>query len=169
MEFLMSAMMAAAGAAPRMDVWVLLKPLMVVLVPVMVLVVAAKLALLWLGRGDVGRAIQFRRRPGVLTAAERSFYGVLQSVADEEWVVAFKVRLADLIEVAGERGPRWWKGFNQICSKHADFVICGAADLAPLLVIELDDASHGRRDSSTRDEVKDQALKSAGIPVRTET
>lgn len=54
---------------------------------------------------------------------------------------------------------------NKINQKHVDFVICSAADLAVIGVVELDDQSHGREDRAGRDAFLDQALAGAKIPV----
>ena len=39
---------------------------------------------------------------------------------------------------------------HRINAKHVDFVLCCPATLRPLLVVELDDASHGRADRQER-------------------
>lgn len=96
------------------------------------------------------------------SVAERSFYEVLRRVAPESTVFA-KVRLADLIHV--NKGTRNWQShFNRINRKHVDFVLCNR-DLAPVVAIELDDASHDEEERKDRDEFVDQVLASAGLPI----
>jgi very-short-patch-repair endonuclease len=46
-----------------------------------------------------------------------------------------------------------------------DFVLCDLHSTAPLLVIELDDRSHARARSESRDRFKDAVLKAAGLPI----
>ncbi|MDZ4289975.1 MAG: DUF2726 domain-containing protein [Prosthecobacter sp.] len=147
----------------------LLKPL----IPFLILVVALPLlglilraVWLMLRGGPADEAVAYRKVGGILTAAERSFFGVLKSVSPESYQIGFKVRLADIIApVNGLSKSRRQGALNRIQSKHVDFLICRSDDLSPLLVIELDDASHRRQDQSDRDKVKDAALKSAGIPI----
>jgi very-short-patch-repair endonuclease len=58
---------------------------------------------------------------------------------------------------------RKWLG--KILAKHVDFVLCDPESLAPLLAIELDDASHDRPERKERDEFVDHAFESAGLPL----
>ena len=81
-----------------------------------------------------------------------------------KYSVLAKVRLADIVTVA--RGDEHWQSqFNRISSKHADFVLCALESFEPLLVIELDDASHDRTDAQQRDMVKSKALEAARVPL----
>jgi hypothetical protein len=96
------------------------------------------------------------------SAAERSFYEVLRRLAPDHTVFA-KVRLADLVHVS--KGTTSWQShFNRIIRKHVDFVLCDR-DLAPVVAIELDDASHDEEERKDRDEFVDQVLASAGLPI----
>ena len=90
---------------------------------------------------------------------------MLLSVSEREWVIAFKVRLADVVTPKPAGGARWRTLFNKFCAKDVDFLVCRADDLAPLLVIELDDASHGQKKRVERDGFVEVALKSAGVPI----
>ena len=50
--------------------------------------------------------------------------------------------------------------------KHVDFVLCEPRTTRPLLVIELDDASHNSSDRRrAADAAKDHACRTAGIPM----
>ena len=98
----------------------------------------------------------------LLSLAELSFYHVLNQVFLEGYTVFSKVRLADLISV---KGAKWRTGFGKISSKHVDYVIVESATSKILLIIELDDSSHNTKQAQKSDEIKNQSLNEAGIPL----
>lgn len=104
----------------------------------------------------------FARRNYFFSAAERSFYEVLCRLAPQHTVFA-KVRLADLVRVQAS-GREFWQRFNSISSKHVDFVLCDE-QLAPMVAIELDDASHEQPERLARDQFVDSVLASAALPI----
>ena len=109
-----------------------------------------------------GGSLPYARRRYLFSAAERSFYGVLRWLLPEHTIFA-KVRMSDLLNVPkGTEG--WQTHFNRIQSKHGDFVVCNA-DLAPVLAIELDDASHKRAERQERDDFVNDAFAAAGLPL----
>jgi very-short-patch-repair endonuclease len=74
-----------------------------------------------------------------------------------------KVRLGDLFFV---RQPhKNHAARNRIDRKHIDFLICDAMTMRPLVGIELDDASHQRKDRKERDDFVDRVFAAAGLPV----
>jgi Protein of unknown function (DUF2726) len=97
------------------------------------------------------------------SAAERSFYEILKRLASGDQTVFAKVRLADLVYVSKGAGS-WQSHFNRINRKHIDFVLCDR-NLAPVVAIELDDASHDEEQREVRDEFVDQVLASAALPI----
>ena len=105
-------------------------------------------------------------KPSLLTPAERSFFGVLESFELEGMTLVSKVRLADIFEVRPgvDRGPAK-SAFNRISAKHVDFLLLRQSDCRPVLGIELDDASHRRADRKNRDQFVDDVFKSAGLPL----
>ncbi len=134
------------------------------------------------GAGDEKAPVPFKLRPRLLSPAEASFHSVLRQalpmVTEAGWkegppLVFAKVRLADLLAVDGDalrdRGamaPRLRaQSQNKINAKHVDFVLCDPATTRPLLLVELDDASHERSDRKARDEYVDRAAAAAGVPV----
>lgn len=107
---------------------------------------------------------KYKKRGGLFTKHELAFYRSLVSVAASRKLVVFgKVRLADLIEP--QKKETWRQAFNRISSKHVDFVLCDPVELKPVLVIELDDSTHDRKDRAQRDQFVDKAFGSAGIPI----
>jgi hypothetical protein len=106
----------------------------------------------------------YRVVPSLLTDSELEFYRVLTQAVDVDHVVQSKVRIADLITV-NQSVRAWQKTFNQIASKHADFVVCDKNTLRPLVVIELDDSSHAKLDRQQRDQFVNDVYSIAGIPI----
>jgi len=141
-------------------VGIMLTPKVLVIAALALFVVLAVLRAVFLRR---------RRNTGVyyakkslFTPAERSFLAVLSS----DVRVFGKVRLEDIIGVKSglERDERQ-AARNRITSKHVDFLLVRAGDLAPLAGIELDDSSHEREDRRQRDEFVDAAFASADLPL----
>lgn len=131
----------------------------------------------FLGKDDASTHGKFRAkyrvRGAVLSPAERAFVVALQeaivvSGRSGSVVMYPSVRLAEVLEVdsseAGDRSARQ-SAFNRISSKQADFVLCDEMTTRPLLVVELDDSSHLRRDRADRDEFVDYACASAGLAI----
>jgi len=116
------------------------------------------------GKPAAAANLPYRKKDYLLTAAERSFYEVLGSVLDGQLLVFTKVRLADLVYMPKGTANRQ-AHFNRIQSKHVDFVLCTRDKLSPVLVIELDDASHEEEARRDRDTFVDAALTAAGLPI----
>lgn len=123
------------------------------------------LALLW-RRAARRRNATYRRLPTLFSPGERAFLAVLREVVGERALVFGKVRVADLLTPrSGLKGQRWWRAFNRISAKHVDFVLCDRDDCAVLCVVELNDASHQRRDRRERDAFLAEACAGAGLPL----
>jgi hypothetical protein len=132
-----------------------------------ILVVLAVLASILKKRGAKHPVeVAYQARQELFSPAERSFFGVLEQAVAGSYRVLGKVRLGDLVQPAkglstGKRTGAW----NRIHQKHVDFVLCQPDTLAVVGVVELDDASHRRKDRVERDEFVDKALRSAGVPI----
>lgn len=141
------------------------------LIPVvLILVVIAVVALIAVqkGRGQAAAPEEpsFDACKELFSPAERSFFGVLEQAVGGELKVLGKVRLGDLIQpVKGLSQSERTKSRNRIQQKHIDFVLCRPDTLEVVGLVELDDASHGRKDRADRDDFVDKALASAGVPV----
>ncbi len=140
-----------------------LLPLLIILA--LVLVVAPVLLKNLLGkRPPSSDGLPYKKKDYLLTAAERSFYEVLCGIMDNQLHVFPKVRLVDLVYLP--KGVESRQGhMNRVMSKHVDFVLCDRQNIVPLLVIELDDASHEREDRRERDAFLDKALAAASLPI----
>ena len=103
---------------------------------------------------------KFRRVP-LLSLAELKFFAALIGVVPRSHVVFSKVRVGDLVAV--DVGSS--RGLSRLNGMHVDFVIFNPSSTEVDLVIELDDASHGRADRQARDELVDRVLKSAGVKI----
>jgi len=109
----------------------------------------------------------YQKKKGLLTAAERSFYGVLLKAVSADTVVFSKVRVADILEpIKGLNRSDWQQAFNKIQAKHFDFVLCDNKTLAVKMVVELDDSSHQRQSRTQRDEFLDLACKLAKLDLK---
>jgi hypothetical protein len=147
-----------------------------------VLVVAVKFGLLKsrTDQGDSGdkagrETLPYSRRERVLSPAEQAFHAILQAAVHilntenpaRRCTVFASVRLAEVLAVSESQANRsaWQRAFNRISSKQVDFVVCEEQSTRPLLVIELDDASHKRSDRSQRDEFVDRACRAANLSI----
>ena len=135
-----------------------------------VLLVAVGILRLWYSSKEFQNCLKsqrasssFKRQPALFFPAERSFFGVLEDALGSDYRVFGKVRIADLIKP--ENGVGRQIAFNRIAGKHVDFVVCNAADLSVIGVIELDDNSLNQDCRRKRDAFVDKAFASAGIPI----
>ena len=108
-------------------------------------------------------ALPYRLRDDFLSPAERSFLGVVQLVAGDSYVVCPKVNLADVFFVARPNENQAYR--NRIDRKHVDFLLCDPATMQPRAGVELDDASHQRRDRRARDVFVDEVFAAAKLPL----
>jgi hypothetical protein len=134
--------------------------LFLVLVVVTALIILALLRALVVKR----RGLPYRRREHLLTAAERSFHGVLMQAVGGRYHIACKVRMADVLWVPGGTSDRQ-RHLNRIFAKHLDFVLCHPETSTPVLAIELDDSSHRESKRKERDSFVDAALDAADLPL----
>jgi hypothetical protein len=107
--------------------------------------------------------LPYRQRDDFLSPAEFSFYRVLCTVVGDQGVVCPKVNLADIFYVARPNENQSYR--NKIDRKHVDFLVCDPTTMRLRFGIELDDASHGRRDRQDRDEFVEAVFEVAGLPL----
>lgn len=126
-------------------------------------------------------------RSGVLTEGERAFFPSLVEASrlvakarqSTNPLILAKVRLADIVEVqsptlqsVATAEPRSaltasqrTTAQNRINAKHVDFVLCHPQTTRPILVVELDDASHKQPHRQSRDEFVDRVCSSGPSPL----
>lgn len=114
-------------------------------------------------RSPNSEQLPYRQRDDFLSAAELSFYRVLILALDGSHLVCLKVNLADIFFVARPNENQSYR--NKIDRKHVDFLLCDLATMNPVMGVELDDASHARRDRQDRDQFVDQVFEAAGMPL----
>lgn len=108
-------------------------------------------------------SLPYGKRDDFLSAAEISFFHVLQTILTDGHYLLTKVNLGDLFFV---RQPHENKGARgRISQKHVDFVICDSSTMEPVLAVELDDRSHEREDRKQRDQLVDRVFAAAGLPI----
>ncbi len=136
------------------------------IIAVLVVIAGASLRLSGRAPKQQGSAPAYEAIPALLTAAERSFFGVLQQALASEYQIFAKVRLADMVRpVRSPSRSGRQSAFNRIAGKHVDFVLCDSERLGIVAVVELDDRTHGRFERGLRDSLVDAALADAGIPI----
>ncbi len=113
---------------------------------------------------DEAQSFPYKRQTRLLSPAEKHFLDALSPLVQQNYMIAYKVRLADILAVTA-RGKEWHKAFSRITQKHLDFVLCEWPSTRPILVIELDDASHDRPDRQKRDAFVNSALRAANLPI----
>ena len=119
------------------------------------------------GRKGPSQEHAYQLRSSFLSPAERSFYGVLCKAVADNYVVLAKVRVADVITPCKSPDKsRWQSAFNQISSKHFDYILCDPNTLSVEQVVELHDKSHRTTKRAKRDEFLRAACESAGLPLR---
>ena len=116
--------------------------------------------------GSETAKLPYQRNSVLLSAAERSFLGVLEQALGEGYRVCPKVRVADAISVRRpfHRGE-WQRAFNRISSKHFDFILCRSTDLKIACAVELDDSTHQRNDRQERDMFLGDVCSVSSLPL----
>lgn len=107
----------------------------------------------------------YNLRDDFLSAAELSYFKVLQVAVRNRALVLTKVGLRDLFYVKSNDRSEFRIYTNKIDRKHVDFLICDPITLRPLLGIELDDKSHQRKDRQERDAFVDTVFEAAGLQL----
>lgn len=108
----------------------------------------------------------YERAGPLLTPAEHNFYSVLERVVPSGYLVTFKVRIGDVLKVRkGLDKKRAFAIRSKVQQKHFDFVICRKDDMNVSCCIELNDASHNKRDRVKRDVFVRAACSAAGVTL----
>lgn len=114
------------------------------------------------------RQAKYKSREYLFTKPEWRFANALQSAVQHDWLMMGKVRIADIIAVENdprlERGD-WMRAFSRISQKHIDYVLVDPRSGRIECCIELDDASHNRKDRIKRDVFVNAAFDQADLPL----
>jgi len=153
----------AADAAPLLQA-LIAKSIAMELLVLIFIVIAVVVALLQ-NAGKKGGS-RYIKRKGFLSAAERSFFGVLGQSVSSDIYVTCKVRVADVLAPAkGQARKDWQVAFNRISAKHFDYVLCSAGTMEVVAAVELDDRSHGSKKAKARDAFLNNACEQSGLPL----
>lgn len=103
---------------------------------------------------------EYRRKKTILTPAEVDFLAVLRSVVDlGRFEVIMQVPLVAVIDKLTQNSYR-----NELF-RVVDFALIDAVTFAPVLLIELNDASHKRADRAERDRKVSEICERAKMPL----
>ena len=118
------------------------------------------------GRKPSSDEVPYVMRSHLLSPAERSFFGVLQTAVSDDYAVLAKIRVADVILPSkGLDRSSWQSAFNRISAKHFDYVLCAVSDYKIVAAVELDDKSHNSKSRIKRDQFLNAAAKAASLPL----
>lgn len=108
------------------------------------------------------KSLPFKRKDFLLNIPERKFFEGLQQIIPVEYVVFPQIVLSNIVKVSSSR-KEFWTYQNKINRKTIDFVIFEKQYLKPIVAIEYDGKTHGRKDRQERDIFVNKVLESAGI------
>ena len=111
--------------------------------------------------GSLSKTWPLEAKQNVLTERERALYQrLVQSLPDH--IVFAQVQLLQILNF--QRGRRTYAILNRISQLSLDFLILNP-DTSVVAAIELNDATHERKDRRQADARKSHALQSAGVPL----
>ena len=114
-------------------------------------------------RGNGFRAGDYRAKR-LLTAWEVRVLGEIRSGLPRGYYACPQVRLADFIETEVRDPARRQGALNRVSRKSVDFAVIDGAGRV-VLVIELDDKTHGRSDRVRRDQMVNAVLAHCRVPL----
>lgn len=101
---------------------------------------------------------RYRKKRTYITRAEREFLQTLRSILDDRYEVCVQAPLVAVLDK--ENG-----GYRNELFRVVDYLIVDAASYAPLLFVELNDASHNRPERAARDEKVFSLCAAADMPI----
>lgn len=119
------------------------------------LFIALILLLIWITRNRY----LYEKREHLATRAEQRFLKLLHRIVSDDYCIHCQVSLAAMLNPLSLRSAR------MIWAKRMDYVITDKNSRI-LCIIELDDASHARKDRRKRDKFVNKILKNKHILVR---
>lgn len=132
--------------------------------PLLVVAILIGLKVIFKGR----RKPRYQPQGFLFTKTEWRFAKVLQEAIRDDFLLMGKVRIADLLKVESHKNIKrsdWMSKFARISSKHIDYVLVCPQTGRIRCCLELDDASHQRKDRIARDIFVNGAFKEAGVPL----
>ena len=105
------------------------------------------------------RSAHYKLKDSLLTQTEIEYFNVLDFYFGKDYRILPQINLASVIDKIGE-------GFRTELFRNVDFGIFGE-DFRPILLIEINDDTHTRKDRIERDEKVNLIVKKARIPLVT--
>ena len=106
----------------------------------------------------------YSRKDSLMTNAEWRFFERLRAVAAGRYHVFPQIHLSSLLKNE-TRGKYYKLAFQRINRRSVDFVLCDLETGKPAYAVELDDWSHGSAKRKARDEIVEDMLSRAGVPL----
>src|SRR2546427_9065307 len=103
------------------------------------------------------------RRKSLLSPAELEFYCALKDAVSDRFLILMKVGVRDRCEITNREVNH--AAFNRVAAEHMDFVLCDQTTLAPVVAIELDDATLYPRDRAERDAFLNELFRVIGVAL----
>ncbi|MEI7412337.1 DUF2726 domain-containing protein [Pectobacterium aroidearum] len=104
-----------------------------------------------------------------MTERETHFMQALLNTVDlTRWYLCPQVRVADIVELSPRiraRSKTWWRLFNMVAQWHCDVVIVDRRTFEIVAGVELDDASHLKKQRVRRDILLNEVMRQAGVPL----
>lgn len=101
----------------------------------------------------------------IMNHNEYKFFRLLNLALGYKYSIVPQVHLDELVKPFSTGKSRIFS-FRHINQKSVDFVICNKETMHPLLAIELDGASHTKKNSINRDIEVERILDEAGIKLK---
>ena len=109
------------------------------------------------------------RQAQLMTDREVNFMqGLFRTVDMNRWYLCPQVRVADIVQITPRvraRSRAWWKLFSLVSRWHCDVVIVDRLTFRIVAALELDDASHLKKNRRRRDILLNEVMRQAGIPL----
>lgn len=108
--------------------------------------------------GKTAQASNYRKKATYISRAEWEFLQVLREIVGSKYEVCVQAPLVSVIDkVSG--------GYRNELFRVADYLIVDPISFAPLLLVELNDATHNRSDRQERDRKVTRICEEAGMPL----
>lgn len=138
----------------------------ILVIAVGLIVLASKLAGFNFGSTAAPKKNVYRysKKMNLITRNETIFFKTLSNIINDEYLLFPQVHLSSILDEKTTK-QNWKAAFRHINQKSVDFVICTKDSLQPICAIELDDATHQRKDRKERDKEVERIFNQAQLPL----
>lgn len=106
-----------------------------------------------------GKTVKYSVKSSLMTPTEKEYFRAIEAAVGDRYIVLPQINLASVIDKTGE-------GFRSELFRNVDFGIFDY-DYSPVLLVEINDNTHFRKDRAERDEKVSTILKKARMPLVT--